>query len=84
MRTRTTAEAEQTVIVKQDEQEPIAAEIIAKALIEISEATKKMLRAGLKYETIVTLVAAHSGVAKKDVRLVINNLEDMKEIWCSK
>ena len=72
------------VIVKQNEQEPIAAEVIAKAIIDISKATKAILGAGLKYETIVTLVHAHSGVAKRDVRLVINNLSEMQAIWCSK
>lgn len=45
---------------------------------------KKILAAGLKYETIVTLVAANSGVPKSQVRLVINNLDQMKETYCSK
>lgn len=73
-----------TVVVKQDEEKPIAAEVMAKAIIDISRATQAILSAGLKYETIVTLVHANSGVPKRDVRLVINNLSEMQAIWCSK
>jgi hypothetical protein len=80
----TNKKMKQPVIVKQDEEEAIAAEVIAKALIDISKATKAILGAGLKYETIVTLVHAHCGVAKRDIRLVINNLDQMQSIWCSK
>lgn len=65
-------------------QEPIGAELIAKAIIDISAGMKKVLAAGLKYEAIVTLVAASSGVPKSQVRLVINNLDQMKETYCSK
>jgi hypothetical protein len=77
--------AKQTTVVVQEPDGPVvAAEVIATALIEISTATKAMLRAGLKYETIVTLIHANSGVSKTNVRLVLNNLESMKETWCSK
>lgn len=64
--------------------EPIPAEIIASAIVKISEATTAMLRAGLKYETIVTLVHDNSKVAKRDIRLVLNNLSELKENFCSK
>lgn len=71
-------------IVQAVDETPIAAEVIAKAIIEIADATKAMLSAGLKYETVVTLIHAHSGVAKKDIRVVLNNLVCFKETWCSR
>ena len=70
--------------IKQDPEAPIGAEIIAKAIIEIDASMKTMLNAGLKYETLVTLVHDHSGVAKRDIRLVMNNLAAMRQTWCSK
>ena len=72
------------VAVKQDEQEPIAAEVMAKAIIQISEATKKMLRAGLKQRTIEILVSAQSGISRKTVGIVVNNLADLRQDFCSK
>jgi len=71
------------VIVQAVGEAPIAAEIMAKAITDIAAATKEIMSAGLKYETVVTLIHAHSGVSKKDIRLVLNNLVCFKETWCS-
>jgi hypothetical protein len=70
--------------VKQDPEAPIAAEVIAKAIIDIDASAKAILTAGLKYETIVTLIHDHSGLSKRDIRLVLNNLTAMRQTWCSK
>jgi hypothetical protein len=72
------------VEVKQDSEAPIAAEVIAKAIIGIDTSMKAILNAGLKYETIVTLIHDHSGLSKRDIRLVMNNLAAMRQTWCSK
>lgn len=71
--------------VVQDPNAPeVAATIFAQALMKIAESTDALLRAGLKYETIVTLIHANSGVSKSNVRLVLNNLAGMRSTWCSK
>jgi hypothetical protein len=70
--------------IKQDPEAPIGAEIIAKAIIDIDASAKAILNAGLKYETIVTLIHDHSGLSKRDIRLVMNNLAAMRQTWCSK
>jgi hypothetical protein len=70
--------------IQQDPEAPIAAEVIAKAIIDIDASAKAILTAGLKYETIVTLIHDHSGLSKRDIRLVLNNLADMRQTWCSK
>ena len=72
------------VVVKQDEEKPIATEIIAKAIVDISAATNKMLAAGLKQETIVILVSSRSGISKKNVNIVINCLSSLREIYCTR
>jgi hypothetical protein len=70
--------------IQQDPEAPIAAEVIAKAIIDIDASAKAILTAGLKYETIVTLIHDHSRLSKRDIRLVLNNLADMRQTWCSK
>lgn len=71
-------------VVVQEPDKPIAEEIIAKAIIDISEATKKALNAGLKREAIVTLIHANSSVGKPHIRLVLNNLESLRQTWCTR
>jgi hypothetical protein len=73
-----------TVTLKQNPEEPIAVEIIVKAIMDISENMRNVLSAGLTKEAIVTLVHAKSGVGKTDIRTVIDNLADLRKDWCSK
>lgn len=72
-----------SVVVKQEEPE-IPAEVMAKAIVEISDGMKKMLRAGLKQKTIVILVSVHTGVSRTNVENVINCLESLRDIYCTK
>ena len=68
------------VVVTQPE-EPIAAEIIATAIVKISEATQALLSAGLKRDAIIILIHARSHVGMRDIELVLNNLATLKENW---
>jgi hypothetical protein len=71
------------VVVKQTE-EPIAPEVIASSIIEISENFRKALASGLTREAIVTLIHAQGGVGKPDIRTVLANLADMRRHWCTR
>lgn len=73
-----------SVVVTQDPNQPIAAEILAKSIVEIDKHFKAVLNAGLKRETLVALIHDSSGIAKGTIRIVLNNLEDLKAMWCSK
>jgi len=72
------------VTVKQDEQEPIAAEIMATAIIEIAAAMEKLSNSGLKRKAIVALIHDTSGLRKGDIELVLNNLEALRTTWCTR
>jgi hypothetical protein len=63
---------------------PVAAETIADAIIGISESMKKLSTSGLNRRAIVELVHANSGVPKRQIELIINNLESLRETWCSR
>lgn len=65
-------------------EEPVAAKVIATSIVEIDRQMKAMLNAGLKREAIIALVHDSSGIAKGTIRIVLNNLEDLKMQWCSK
>jgi hypothetical protein len=72
------------VTVRQQPDEPIAVEVIARAIIDISDAMKKLSTSGLKRRAIVALIHDHSGIGKRDIEIVLNNLESLRETWCSR
>lgn len=72
------------LIVKQDEQEPIPAEIMAQAIIEIAAAMEKLNNSGLKRKAIVALIHDTSGLGKRDIEMVLNNLEALRTTWCTR
>jgi len=73
-----------TAGVKQNSDQPVAAEVIAEAIIGISESMKRLTASGLKRKAIVALVHDHSGIGKRDIEIVLNNLESLRETWLTK
>lgn len=73
------------VIVKQAADEPeIPAEIIAKAVVEVSEAARKMNAAGLREEAIVLLLNDRCRVGKTEIRLILRMLPELRRIYTTK
>lgn len=75
---------ERKVVVTQDEDEPIPAEIIAKAIIDIDTAMKQISASGLKRRALVALIYDRSKIRKMDIETVLNNLESLRTDWCTK
>ena len=71
------------VNVKQDES-PVAAEVIAGAIIGIGESMKKLSSSGLKRKAIVALVHDQSKISKRQIEIVLNNLESLRADWCTR
>lgn len=68
------------ITVKQNDP-PIPAEIMADAIINIARAMREINNSRLKRETIVALIADNSKVAKTTIRLVLNNLDDLEDLF---
>jgi hypothetical protein len=79
-----TAQAAGDFNVKQDPEAPIAAEIMAQAIMDIAAAMEKIGRSGLKRKAIVALIHDTSGLRKGDIELVLNNLESLRATWCTR
>lgn len=56
-------------------------EEVAESILKISEAMKAIERTRLSRETIVTLIYSESKVPKRDIRLVLNNLNSFDRLW---
>jgi hypothetical protein len=72
------------VVIKQQPDDPVATEVIARAIIDISDSMKRLSTSGLKRKAIVALVHDTSGIRKGDIEIVLNNLEALRETWCSR
>ena len=59
----------------------IPAELIANAIIEIQKSMNEINKTRLSRKAIVTLIHAHSSVPKKQIELVLNNLDSLAHIW---
>lgn len=70
--------------VKQNPEQPVAAEVIAEAILGISESMKRLSTSGLKRKAIVTLIHDQSGIGKRDIEIVLNNLESLRADWCTR
>lgn len=70
------------VSVKADEgEEPLSVEILQKHIVAISDGTAKLLKSGLKEETIVLLIHDACKVGKPDIRKVLKTLPNLKRLY---
>ncbi len=56
-------------------------EEVAESILKIAEAMKAIERTRLSRETIVTLIYSESKVPKRDIRLVLSNLNSFDRLW---
>lgn len=72
-----------TVNVKQPQPpaKEVPAEIIATAIVKIAEAMKSLNQTRLSRRAIVTLIHAESKIARRDIEIVMNNLEALETTW---
>jgi hypothetical protein len=70
------------VRVDQNPEEIIERPVLAKAIVDISHAMKKLLASGLNQRAIVCLVHDTCNVGKPDIRAVLESLESLSRNYC--
>ena len=70
------------VVPTPEKEEPV--EVIAQAIQDMSRACQKLLNGRLKREAIVALIHDKSGIAKRTIEYVLNNLEQLEHTWLRK
>ena len=68
--------------VKKNVEKPESTEILAEAIIRISEAFEKLKASGLNENAIVALIYDSANVSKRDIRLVLESLRKLKGWYC--
>lgn len=72
---------EQLVKVTLTEGNPEPVEIMAQAIIRISDAMLRISNSGLSERALVVLIKDYSGVPQGDIRRVLTALKDLKRMY---
>jgi hypothetical protein len=59
----------------------IPAEIIATSIVKIAEGMEAMRKTRLTRRCIVTLIHEQSKIARRDIEIVLNNLDQLETTW---
>lgn len=68
--------------VIQDKDEPVDRPVLAKAVVDIAYAFRKLLNSGLNEKAIVALVADATTVGRPDIRAVLSSLKNLEKDYC--
>jgi hypothetical protein len=61
--------------------EPAPIEIMEQAVIDLAEGMKALSRSRISIDAVVTLLHHKTGVTRKDIRLVLDNLSDLEALF---
>jgi hypothetical protein len=69
------------VSIKQDSEKPIAVELLAQSIADIAEGMRQVSASRLTRAALITLIHERSKVARRNIELVLNNLDQLEQIW---
>lgn len=70
------------VIITQDDEKPVPKEVLADAIVRMSEAVTGLRRSGLNERAIIVLVADKTKIGKGIVEDVLDGLASLRETYC--
>lgn len=70
------------ISVKKTSGRPETKEVLAEAIVRISEAMTELQASGLNREAVVVLLAAKTKVSKRDINAVLNGLKSLRSWYC--
>lgn len=70
-----------TIVNQKPDKEPIPAQVLADSIVEIGKAFRAINATRLRRSAIVALVHDKSKIAKRDIEIVLNNLDDLERDW---
>ena len=67
-----------TIVTVKQPEPPIRKEILAEAIVKVSEGFSALQASGLNREAIVVLVQAQTKISKRDINAILNALARLK------
>ncbi len=74
---------EKPLNVRQDPEKPVEREVLAVAIVSISDAMNRLLRSGLNRRAIVALLYDFTKVPKRSIEDVLDGLDELKNKYTS-
>lgn len=84
MRTKKTKQLPQTVTIKRDEKEPESMELVAKAILDIDAAFKRVSASGLRQRAITLLLYDMTKVSMGDIRAILDAAPKLADTYLRK
>lgn len=72
------------IVIKQDPENEIPAEVLADAILEMSKAAKKLANCRLNRNAVVTLIKDQTGETKLSINRVLDSLNNLERDWIKK
>lgn len=66
-------------VVQAENQEPVAAQVIAQSIVKIADGWQRMNTSGLSMKAILLLLSHSSGVSQRDVKAVLYAMNSLKQ-----
>lgn len=70
------------VTVKNDGDKPVSKEILAEAIVRISESLLKLRKSGLNDKAIIALVKDDTGISKAQIQVTLDSLAHLSKSYC--
>jgi hypothetical protein len=71
--------------IKKDDIAPESAELLARSIIEVADASKQLVEGGLSMRALIVLLQdciGESRISKSQIKLVLENLPRLKGWYC--
>ncbi len=69
------------ITVKQDDEKPVSREVLAKAIVDMSEAATRLTSSGLNRKAVIILLSESSGVNRTDIKHVLDCMESLQTTY---
>lgn len=67
--------------IVQREKEEVPAEILAQSIVDIARGFNQLMQSRLTRYALVVLIHDKSKIAKRDIEIILNNLEQLEQTW---
>lgn len=71
-------------VIIQDWEKPIETSVLAQAIVDMSNAAKRLAQSGLNRKAVIVLLAHSTGIAQGTVRKVLEHMEYLQVEYLSK
>lgn len=72
------------VKVVQDEQKPVETAVLARAIVDIAGAAKRLTLSGLNRKAVVLLIAHDSGCSQNAVKAVLDSMANLQATYLTR